>query len=63
MAKSGIETGGIYVAKVKAVIEQLSRFPAPTICVPVSYIEAIDVSTESDLDDVRKLFKKINEEK
>ena len=63
LAKSGIETGGIYVAKVKAVIEQLNRFPAPTICVPVGYIEAIDINTKSDLDDVRKLFKEINEKK
>lgn len=63
LAKSGIETGGIYVAKVKAIIEQSNRFPAPTICVPVSYIEAIDINTESDLNDARKLFKEITEEK
>jgi CMP-N-acetylneuraminic acid synthetase len=62
LTKSGIETGGIYVAKVKAIIEQLTRFPVPTICVPVSYIEAIDINTESDLNDARKLFKEIYEE-
>ena len=62
LVKSGIETGGIYVAKVKAIIEQLNRFPRPTICVPVSYIEAIDINTESDLSDARKLFKEISEE-
>jgi CMP-N-acetylneuraminic acid synthetase len=61
LAKSGIETGGIYVAKVKAIIEQLNRFPAPTICIPVSYIEAIDINTESDLNDARKLFKEFSD--
>jgi N-acylneuraminate cytidylyltransferase len=63
LAKSGIETGGIYVAKVKAIIEQLNRFPVPTICVPVSYIEAIDINTEADLNDVRNFFKINTEEK
>jgi len=63
LAKSGIETGGIYVAKVKAIIEQLNRFPVPTICVPVSYIEAIDINTEADLNDVRNFFKINAEEK
>jgi len=62
LVKTGIETGGIYVAKVKAIIEQLNRFPQPTVCVPVSYIEAIDINTESDLSDARKLFKEISEE-
>lgn len=59
LAKSGIETGGVYVAKVKAIVEQLNRFPSPTICIPVSYIEAIDINTESDLNDARKLIKQI----
>lgn len=63
LTKSGIETGGIYVAKVKGIIEQLNRFPAPTICVPITYIEAIDINTKADLNDARKLFKAINEGK
>lgn len=57
LIKSGVETGGIYVAKVKAIIEQSNRFPKPTICIPVSYLEAIDINTEADLNDVRRLLK------
>ena len=45
-----IETGGIYVMRVGALISQNSRFPEPSSVVRVSYLEAVDIDSVEDLE-------------
>jgi CMP-N,N'-diacetyllegionaminic acid synthase len=45
-----IETGGIYVMRVGALISQKSRFPEPSSVVRVSYLEAVDIDSVEDLE-------------
>jgi len=52
----GWETGGCYAIRAKSLREQCVRYPSPTNTVNVSYLEAIDVDTQSDLEVVRELL-------
>ena len=52
----GWETGGCYAIRAKSLQEQCVRYPSPTNMVNVSYLEAIDVDTQDDLDVVRHLL-------
>lgn len=54
----GHETGGIYVSRVKAVIEQKNRFPEPTKCIPVDYFEALDIDNLDDLNNAKIIFER-----
>ena len=56
----GIETGGVYVARVRSVLDQLTRFPEPTMCIPVRFIEALDINSIFDLEDARLVFNTVN---
>jgi N-acylneuraminate cytidylyltransferase len=44
-----LETGGFYLAKVSAILDQKCRFPSPTSVIPVSFIESLDIDTQLDL--------------
>jgi CMP-N-acetylneuraminic acid synthetase len=44
-----LETGGFYLARVSAILEQKCRFPSPTSVIPVSFIESLDIDTPQDL--------------
>lgn len=44
-----LETGGFYLARVSAIVEQKCRFPSPTSVIPVSFIESLDIDTPQDL--------------
>lgn len=54
----GHETGGIYVSRVKAVTEQMCRFPEPTKCIPVDYFEALDIDNLEDLNNAKIIFER-----
>ena len=43
------ETGGFYLARVSAILEQKCRFPSPTSVIPVGFIESLDIDTRQDL--------------
>ena len=58
MGLIGHETGGIYVSRVKAVIEQGNRFPEPTRCIPVDYFEALDIDNLADLNNAKIIFER-----
>ena len=44
-----LETGGFYLARVGAIVDQKCRFPSPTAVTPVSFIESLDIDTYQDL--------------
>jgi N-acylneuraminate cytidylyltransferase len=50
------ETGGIYAARVGEIIQQQCRFPQPTKCIEVSFIESMDIDTPQDLKDAFKIL-------
>ena len=52
----GWETGGCYAIRAKSLRQQRVRYPSPTNAVKVSYLEAIDVDTQNDLEVVRKIL-------
>jgi len=56
----GIETGGIYVMRVGALMSQQSRFPTPTSVVKVTYLESLDIDSYEDLEVARLLVKYAN---
>jgi CMP-N-acetylneuraminic acid synthetase len=56
----GIETGGIYVMRVSALIDQKNRFPHPTLGVKVSYLESLDIDSIEELSEARQIFKCLN---
>jgi N-acylneuraminate cytidylyltransferase len=60
LAETGIETGGVYVARVNSILKQLTRSPEPTMCVPVRFIESLDINSVFDLEDARVIFNTIN---
>jgi CMP-N,N'-diacetyllegionaminic acid synthase len=53
----GIETGGIYVMRVGALMSQQSRFPKPTSVIKVTYLESLDIDSYEDLEVARLLIK------
>jgi N-acylneuraminate cytidylyltransferase len=50
-----VESGGVYVARVSKIQESGSRFPAPTMCVPISFLESLDIDTPEDLENFRSI--------
>lgn len=48
-----VESGGVYVARVKQILQMRTRFPSPTICVPISFLESLDIDTLEDLESAR----------
>jgi N-acylneuraminate cytidylyltransferase len=52
---SGWETGGCYAIRVSAILDQKVRYPAPTSCINVSHLEAMDIDTFEDLSVSRKV--------
>ena len=53
------ESGGLYVARVAAVLKSSSRFPAPTFCFPITFLESLDIDTPEDLEIARTIEKGI----
>jgi len=53
----GHETGGIYAARVGAILEQKNLSPSPTNCISVDYLEALDIDNYEDLENARKIIK------
>lgn len=53
------ESGGVYVARVGAVLKSSSRFPAPTFCLPITFLESLDIDTPEDLEIARTIEKGI----
>ncbi len=51
----GWETGGCYAIRAKSLREQHVRYPSPTGTVNVTYLEAIDIDTNDDLEVVRQM--------
>ena len=49
LLRSGWETGGCYAIRVSAILDQKVRYPAPTGCINVSHLEAMDIDTFEDL--------------
>lgn len=58
----GWETGGCYAIRAKSLREQHVRYPSPTGTVNVTYLEAIDIDTDDDLEIVRQMPGPILEE-
>jgi CMP-N-acetylneuraminic acid synthetase len=56
IGEAGIETGGVYVARVRSILDQLTKFPKPTMCIPVRFIEALDINSFFDLEDAKIVF-------
>jgi N-acylneuraminate cytidylyltransferase len=56
MGTIGHETGGIYVSRVQPTLEQKTRFPKPTKCISVDYLEALDIDNFGDLENAECLF-------
>jgi len=56
------ESGGVYVARVSAVLQSSTRFPAPTFCLPISFLESLDIDTPEDLEVARTIQKGISYE-
>ena len=56
------ESGGVYVSRVSAVLQYSSRFPAPTFCIPISFLESLDIDTPEDLEVARIIQKGISHE-
>ncbi len=54
------ESGGVYVTRVSAVLQSQSRFPAPTFCIPISFLESLDIDTPEDLEVARIIQRGIN---
>ena len=52
----GHETGGIYVSRVGAVLNQKNRFPTPTKCISVTYLEALDIDDHNDLLNAKDIY-------
>ncbi len=50
-----VESGGVYVARVKKILETGSRFPSPTVCVPISFLESLDIDTFEDLESAKSI--------
>lgn len=51
-----VESGGVYAARVPRILESGSRFPAPTMCVPISFLESLDIDTPEDLESARNII-------
>ena len=49
LARSGWETGGCYALRVNSILTQNVILPSPVGTISVSYLEALDVDTVSDL--------------
>jgi N-acylneuraminate cytidylyltransferase len=56
MGVIGHETGGVYVSRVGAVLKQKNRFPTPTKCISVTYLEALDIDDYEDLQNAQILY-------
>ena len=50
-----VESGGIYVARVSKILESKNRFPNPTMCVPITFLESLDIDTPEDLESARRI--------
>jgi N-acylneuraminate cytidylyltransferase len=51
-----VESGGVYAARVPKILESGSRFPAPTMCIPISFLESLDIDTPEDLESARDII-------
>jgi N-acylneuraminate cytidylyltransferase len=56
MGVTGHETGGVYVSRVGAVLSQKNRFPTPTKCISVTYLEALDIDDYDDLQSAKAIY-------